>query len=166
MIILETDRLRLREFIVEDAPFLLSLMNSSTWIEFIGNTAVHTKDHAEQYIIKGLQHSYRTNGFGLWLVEIKESREPIGMCGLLRREALNYIDIGFAFLPEFQGRGYALEISASTMIYGKHILGIDPIVAITKKSNYRSKALLQKLGLSYQKDIRLKPDSDELELFL
>lgn len=166
MIILETSRLRLREFIVEDAPFLLSLMNSSPWIEFIGNTAVHTIDHAEQYIIKGLQHSYATHGFGLWLVEKKESCEPIGMCGLLRREMLEYIDIGFAFLPEFHGQGYAIEISASTMIFGKHILGIEHIAAITKSNNIRSKALLKKLGLTYQKNIRLKPDGDELELFL
>lgn len=166
MIILETSRLRLREFTIEDASFLVLLMNSETWLEFIGNTAVHTTDHAEQYIIKGLQQNYKLHGFGLWLVEIKESFEPIGMCGLLRRETLEYIDIGFAFLPEFQGKGYASEIAASTMIFGKYILGIEQIAAITKSNNFRTKALLKKLGLTYQKNIRLNPDGDELELFL
>ncbi|HRE57342.1 MAG TPA: GNAT family N-acetyltransferase [Candidatus Kapabacteria bacterium] len=166
MKILETSRLVLREFTVEDAAFLVSLMNSSTWMEFIGNTAVHTIDHAEQYIVKGLQHSYTTHGFGLWLVENKLSKEPIGMCGLLHRESLEYIDIGFAILPQFQGYGFAFEIAASTMIFAKHILGIETIAAITKSNNIRSKALLEKLGLSYQKNIRLKPDGEELQLYL
>jgi RimJ/RimL family protein N-acetyltransferase len=166
MNILETSRLRLREFTLDDAPFLVSLMNSDSWMEFIGNTAVHTVDHAEQYIVKGLQQSYTSQGFGLWLIEKKELCEPIGMCGLLRREALDYIDIGFALLPEFQGKGYAIEITASTMIFGKYILGIEQIAAITKSNNLRSIALLKKLGFSYQKNIKLKADGEELQLYL
>jgi len=164
--ILETKHLILREFTVEDDEFLLTLMCSPSWLQFIGNKSVKNTDHARQYIEKGLIQSYREKGFGLWLVEKKELNIPIGMCGLLKRETLENVDIGFALLPEYEGKGYGLEIAASTLIYGKHILDIKTIVAITRSDNKRSIALLEKLGMRYHTFIRLKPESEELMLFI
>lgn len=164
--ILETTHLILREFTLEDAEFLLILMNSPSWLQFIGNKSVKNAEHARQYIEKGLIQSYREKGFGLWLVEKKEENIPIGMCGLLKRETLENVDIGFALLPAYEGKGYGFEIATSTLIYGKHILDIKTIVAITRSDNKRSIALLEKLGLNHHSFIRLKPESEELMLFI
>lgn len=164
--ILETKNLSLREFTYDDDEFLVRLMNSPSWLRYIGKHSIQNTDQARQYIEKGLLQSYADKGFGLWLVELKGTSIPIGMCGLLKRDSLEHVDIGFALLPEYESKGYGFEIAASTMIYGKHILGIDPIVAITKSENIKSIGLLEKLGLKYSTTVRLKPDGEELMLFI
>ena len=107
MTIVETERLALRRFEPSDAPFVLRLLNEPSWIEHIGNKGVHTVDDAATYLVAGPIAMYERIGFGLYLVELKESREPIGMCGLIKREALSDVDVGFAFLPEHWGGGFA-----------------------------------------------------------
>ena len=129
MSILESDRLILREFNPDDAPFILLLLNNPSWLQYIGDRNIKTLDDANQYLLNGPMKSYRENGFGLSMVEIKDSHIPIGMCGLIKREALEHVDIGFALLPEFAGKGYAYEIAAALMDHARINLGISEIVA-------------------------------------
>jgi RimJ/RimL family protein N-acetyltransferase len=162
--ILETGRLRLRQLGSEDAPFILELLNSPGWIAFIGDKNVHTALEAREYIMNGPVKCYEVNGFGLYLVERKGDRLPIGMCGLIRRETLEYPDIGFAFLPEFTGKGYAFEIASATMTYAKNVLKLPVVLAIVLPANQRSVQLLEKIGLSFQQYIT-SPKNEELMLF-
>ena len=161
--ILKTDRLRLREFTLDDTSFVLKLVNTPSWIEFIGDKNIRTHGVAEEYILNNLQESYEVNGFGLWLMELKGTQTPIGMCGLVNRDTLDDIDIGFALLPEYERKGYTYEAAKATLQYAKDILNIDKVVAITTKANNASIALLEKLGLQFEKELVSK--SETLLLF-
>lgn len=148
--IIETTRLQLREFNLNDAKFILLLLNTPTWLEFIGDKQVKNLDDASQYINSHLLQSYKANGYGLWLVELKDSNMPIGMCGLVKRESLEHTDIGFAFLPEFEGQGYGFESANAVMNYAKYSLKLDTILAITDVKNQSSIRLLEKIGLNFK----------------
>ncbi|MEM6687527.1 MAG: GNAT family N-acetyltransferase, partial [Bacteroidota bacterium] len=113
-IILETKRLRLREFSRNDAEFVLALVNTPSWIRYIGDRKIRTPGQAEEYIQETLQKSYAKNGFGLWLMELKETEIPIGMCGLVDRKTLDNVDICFALLPEYYRNGYTYEAAKAT----------------------------------------------------
>ncbi len=165
MIILETNRLLLRQFKTTDASFILLLLNNPSWLHYIGDRNVRTLDDACEYLINGPMKSYRENGFGLSMVEIKNGNIPIGMCGLIKRESLEYPDIGFALLPEYEGKGYALEIASATLALAKNKPGLEKIVAITSEDNTRSIALLNKLGLHFKKMIQMSDKEDSLMLF-
>lgn len=146
-LILETERLRSRELDANDTDFVIRLLNSPGWLNFIGDRKVKTHEQALNYLANGPFKSYRDNGFGMYLVERKSDGTAIGMCGILKREELQHPDIGFAFFPEFQGLGYALEIAQATLNYAHHALGFKIISAITLPENFRSIQLLEKLGL-------------------
>lgn len=147
MIISETQRLVLRQMTIGDAAFILELLNDPAWLRFIGDKGVHTIDDAQAYILDGPVAMYESLGFGLWLVELKTSRVPIGICGLIKRDSLEDVDIGYAFLPEHRAQGYALESSAACLHYGHSKLGLRRIVAITDPDNQRSVRLLEKLEM-------------------
>lgn len=151
--ILETARLRLRRFTLNDGEFIITLLNSAGWLRFIGDRNVRTLEEARQYLENGPLKSYRTNGYGLSLVEKKDDGQAIGMCGLLKRDTLDSPDIGFAFLPDFNGKGYAFEITEATLTQAREKLGLPEIAAITSPDNLRSIRLLEKVGLTYQKKI-------------
>ena len=121
--ILETERLLLREFSTEDASFIIELLNSPGWIKYIGDRNVKTPEQASEYLLNGPIKSYAVNGYGLWLVEKKDDQAKIGMCGIIRRETLKDPDIGFAFLPEFSGKGYAYEIAKACLDHAKKYFG-------------------------------------------
>lgn len=144
--ILETERLRLRKFTLDDTKFIIELLNSPGWIEFIGDRNVKTEEQAIEYLKNGPLKSYKQNGFGLSLVETKDD-QPIGMCGILKRDTLENPDIGFAFLPEFTGKGYAYEIANATLSYAINNLKISKISAITLPHNISSIKLLEKIGM-------------------
>lgn len=165
MKVLETDRLILRWLSPEDAEFILGLLNEPSWLRFIGDKGVRTVEDARAYILKGPVDMYSRLGFGLYLVELKESAFPIGMCGLIKRDTLEDVDIGFAFLPAYWGKGYAYEAAAAVMTYGEEVLGLNRIVAITSLDNDRSAKLLEKLGLRFEETLKLAPGSDEVKLF-
>ncbi len=165
MIILETNRLLLRQFKTTDASFILLLLNNPSWLQYIGDRKVRSIDDALEYLSNGPIKSYKENGFGLSLIEIKNGNIPIGMCGLIKRESLEYPDIGFALLPEFTGNGYAFEIASATKIYAKDKLGITNILAITSSNNIRSIALLNKINLEFEKMIKLSNSEEALMLF-
>ena len=156
--ILETERLCLREFTLKDAEFVLTLVNTPKWIQFIGDRNIRTQGVAEEYIQDNLQKSYTKNGFGLWLMELKETQTPIGMCGLVKRDSLENVDIGFALLPTYQRKGYTFEAAEATLIYAREILEIPKIVAITDPKNVASVALLEKLGMQLEKQLILSKD--------
>ena len=115
--ILETDRLRLRKLLLDDAEFVLRLLNEPSFIQNIGDRGVRTIDDARAYILKGPIASYEKFGFGLWMVETRPTGVPIGICGLLKRDVLEDVDIGYALLPEFCSQGYALESASAVMSY-------------------------------------------------
>ena len=163
--ILETERLRLREFETGDAAFFLELVNSPTWLQYIGDRGVRTIADAENYLLNGSIQSYRTFGFGFYLVELKAGGIPVGTCGLVQREGLDDIDIGFALLPEYAGQGIGFEAASAMLRYAREVLGLSRIVAITTVDNQASIRLLQKIGLVYEKRVRLPRDEEELLLF-
>jgi [ribosomal protein S5]-alanine N-acetyltransferase len=163
--IAETARLRVRWFDANDAQFIFELLNDPAWIEYIGDKGVHTRDDARRYIDKGPLAMYERHGFGLYAVESKETGEPIGMCGLIRRDGLEDVDLGFAFLPQFRGAGYAFESASAVMAYGKATLGLRRIVAIVSQGNHASSRLLGKLGFRLERMVALRPDDALLELY-
>ena len=165
MIILETDRLRLRRLTVGDAEFILRLLNEPSFVENIGDRGVRTIEDARAYILQGPVAMYEKFGFGLLLVEQKESGLPIGMCGLLKRDVLEHVDIGYALLPEFWSQGYALESASAVMSYAREKLGAQRVLAVVNADNQSSIRLLEKMGFHYEKMVRLSEDAPEIKLF-
>jgi RimJ/RimL family protein N-acetyltransferase len=165
MIVLETERLTLRQMTPADAPFILQLLNEPSFIENIGDKGVRTLDDARNYILTGPMEMYRKHGFGLYRVDLKDTATPIGTCGLLKRDTLENADIGYAFLPKYWSKGYALEAATAVMAYGKDTLELDRIVAIVSPHNEGSIKVLQKIGLKFEKMMRLTPTDKEIKLF-
>ena len=163
--VLETDRLTIRWFTADDAEFILRLLNEPSWIRFIGNRHVKTLDDARGYLVRGPIEMYARMGFGLYAVELKETGAPIGMCGLIKRDYLDAVDIGFAFLPEHWSKGYAFESAAAVMEYATGPLGLRRIVAITSPDNHSSARLLEKLGLRFERMVTFPDDGEALKLF-
>jgi RimJ/RimL family protein N-acetyltransferase len=163
--VIETDRLILRRLEPDDAEFILGLLNDPSFLRFIGDKGVRTLDDAREYIRTGPMASYERLGFGLFLTALREDRAPIGICGLLKREALDDVDVGFAFLPRYWSKGYGFESAAAVLDYGRRVLGLTRIVAITSPDNASSIRLLEKLGLKFETMIRLSEDSPEVRLF-
>jgi ribosomal-protein-alanine N-acetyltransferase len=162
--VLETERLALRRLTPEDAAFMRRLVNEPSWLEFIGDRGVRTEEDAREYLRTGAIASYETHGFGLWAVTLRDSDAPIGICGLVRRDFLDDVDLGFAFLPEFQAKGYGREAGAAVVDYARRVLGLARLVAITVPANSRSIALLEKLGFVLEKKME-HPGRSEVLLF-
>jgi RimJ/RimL family protein N-acetyltransferase len=165
MKVLETDRLILRHLSTGDAQFVLELLNEPSFIRYIGDKQVRTLEDAARYVLDGPAKSYETHGFGLNLVELKSDQTPIGICGLLKRDTLPEPDIGFAFLPAYWNQGYAFEAAAAVMKHGRETLGIDQVLAITSPDNESSAKLLGKIGLRFDRVVKLSEDAAEVKLF-
>lgn len=166
MKVLETDRLVLRRLTEADAPFILQLVNEPSWLQFIGDRGVRTLDDARTYIVNGPIAMYARVGFGLLLVELKTTGTPIGMCGLLKRDTLPDVDIGFAFIPAYWGQGYARESAAAVLAWGKTTLGLKRLVAIASPDNQRSIQLLEKLGFAFEKALPQSVRGMDTSLFV
>lgn len=162
---LVTARLVIRPFTIEDAPFLLELINTPSWIKYIGDRKIRSLKKAAKYIEDSYLTHYEKNTFGLYLVELKDSKIPIGMCGLINREGLDDIDIGFGFLPAYEGMGYAFESASIWMQQAEEVFKLPRVVAITATYNERSINLLKRLGLTFEKTIQLSNDEEKLYLF-
>jgi RimJ/RimL family protein N-acetyltransferase len=163
--VLSTPRLLLRQLSADDAAFMLALLNEEPFLQNIGDREVRTVEHAAAYILSGPAASYEKFGFGLYAVEMKESGEPIGICGLLKRETLEDVDVGFAFLQKFWGRGYAYESAAAVMNYGWNTIGLKRIVAIVAPENHESIKLLEKIGLRFEEFILMPGHARKSALF-
>jgi len=158
MLVLETERLLLRPFTLDDAPFALTLLNEPSFLRFIGDKKVRSLDDARQYLLNGPIASYQQHGFGLLCIELRDSHTPIGMCGLLKREDLSHPDIGFAFLPDYWGQGFALEAATAVMNDARQTLKLNQILAIVNPDNDASIKLLERLGLKFERvkgDVKL-----------
>lgn len=149
---------------LDDAEFIVAILNDAAFLRFVGDKGVRTAEDARQYILTGPMGSYERHGFGLWLVELKGSKTPIGICGLLKRETLSDVDIGFAFLPPYRSKGYAFESAAAVMDYGRNLLGLRRVVAITNPDNTGSIRVLEKLGMTFDRMIRLSESEPEIRL--
>jgi RimJ/RimL family protein N-acetyltransferase len=164
MNVIETQRLALRELNLDDAAFILELLNEAAFLRFIGDKGVRTLGDAREYILKGPMDSYARNGFGLYATCLKDG-SPLGICGLVKRDGLDEPDVGFAFLSRHWFKGYAVESASAVMCYGKRQLKLPRIVAITSPDNAGSIAVLEKIGLRFLRSIRLTATSAELKLF-
>ncbi len=162
---LETKRLILREIVAQDAEFIYDLVNQPSFVKYIGNRNVHSVETAGDFIETRYRKSYADNGFGLYLVELKENNAPIGICGFVRRDTLPDADIGFAFLPQFERKGYAFESADAVMKYGRDALKLEKVLAITTQDNHASGKLLEKLGFKFENLIKQPSDDAELKLF-
>lgn len=162
---LETDRLIIRPMNVEDAAFILELLNDPSFIQNIGDRMVRTIEDACSYIVNGPVASYAKNGFGLCLVILKGTGESIGMCGLIKRDGLDDVDIGYAILPKFWSKGYAVESAQAVKAYARDVVGLKRLVAITDPANVGSIRVLEKIGLRFEKMVRLSADDIDLKLF-
>ena len=155
MPILETERLSLRELNLEDALFILELLNEPAFIQNIADKGVRTLEDARTYLANGPMASYAQHGFGLFAVELKEGGEPLGICGLVKRDELDDADVGYAFLQRHWSKGYAVEAAAATVQYGLRTLGMARVVGITAPGNQSSIRVLERSGLRFEKMIEL-----------
>lgn len=162
--ILETERLVIRELTsASDAEFICALLNSPKFRKYIGDRGVRSSDEASVFIENRYRQSYRDHGFGLYAVEIRGDGQQIGLCGFVRRDILPGPDIGFAFLPAYEGQGFGYESAAAMMKFGRDVLSFTTIFAITSTDNDVSGHLLEKLGFDFERFI--DNDNETLKLF-
>lgn len=144
--VLDTPRLTLRRFRLSDAPFIVELLNTPGWLRYIGDRGVRSEEGARDYLRRAAFASYAQHGFGLWHVSRRDTGEAVGMCGLLQRPDLPDADVGFAFLPQHTGHGFAGEAVAGTLAFARDTLGLDRVAAVAQDDNARSIGLLKKKG--------------------
>ena len=164
-IVAVTERLSLRHLTLDDAPFILRLVNEPSWLEFIGDKGVRNLEDARAYLADGPIAMYARAGFGLYATELKEGGVPIGMCGLIKRDSLPDVDIGFAFFPEHWGKSYAFEAAAAVLARACGVLSLRRVVAIVSPGNRRSIGLLGRLGMAFEAELDLAGDGDKTLLF-
>jgi RimJ/RimL family protein N-acetyltransferase len=164
MSVIDTQRMQLRELDVDDAAFILELLNEPGFLRYIGDKGVRSLADAREYILKGPMASYERNGFGLYAACLRDCT-PIGICGLVKRDGLDDPDVGFAFLSRYWSKGYAVESAAAVLKFADTDLGLERVVAITSLDNVSSIAVLEKIGLRFERVVRLAENSPEVKLF-
>ena len=163
--VLETKRLLLRHFTPDDDAFTLSLVNDPDFVRFVGDRGLRTFRQAREYLLDGPLDSYDKHGFGGYVVQLRDGT-PVGMCGLLRRDELDAPDLGFAFLAEHRGKGYALESAIAVLEYERATHDLERVLAIVSRDNARSITLLEKLGFEEEDGgFRFGDDGPELALY-
>lgn len=165
MPVIQSERLDLRLLTSDDAPFVLGLVNEPSWIQFIGDRGVRTLDQARAYLEAGPIAMQARFGFSFYLVEIRSGHEPIGICGLVKRDFLDDVDLGYALLPAFWGQGYAQEAAAAVVRHAAASLGLSRLVAITSGDNERSIKLLVKLGFRSEGTVAYPGTGEQVGLF-
>jgi [ribosomal protein S5]-alanine N-acetyltransferase len=161
----ETERLLLRPSSLTYAPFVFELLNTPKWLANIGDRNVKSVADAERYIQEKMLPQFERLGFGNYFVIRKSDQVMMGSCGLYDRDGLEGVDIGFAFLPQYEGNGYGYECASKIMEVGVKDFGIKKISAITIEENIASRKLIEKLGLTFQKMVNLPGDNVELMLY-
>jgi ribosomal-protein-alanine N-acetyltransferase len=162
---MKTERLILRRLTVADALFIRVLLNDPDWLRYIGDRGVRTLEDARAYIRNGPSRMYETYGFGLYAVVRKEDEAPMGLAGLIKRDTLPEMDLGFAFLPAYRGRGYGREAARAVLAEAREAFGLKRILAITSLDNERSIKLLESLGFRFERVIRQTPEDPGTRLF-
>ncbi len=153
--VVKTERLLLRTVTADDASIILELLNEPAFIANVADRGVHTLADAANYIAEKITPSYEKHGFGFYIIELKESGMPVGMCGLIKRDALEEVDIGYSILERYWRNGYAYEAARAVLEYARDVIGLPRVVAITSRRNSASQALLIKLGMRHEKTIQL-----------
>ena len=154
--VLETDRLNLRQANADDHEFIFCLLNEPSWLRFIGDRNIKTQEDARHYISEVLVPTYTRFGFGLYVVELKRTGRPIGLCGLIKRDDLKDVDIGFAFLRQYWHQGYAMESARAVILHASQTFALARIVAITSPENTSSIKLLNRLGFIYERMVNFE----------
>jgi RimJ/RimL family protein N-acetyltransferase len=165
MTILETERLSLRKITMDDALFMLDLLNQPSFIQFIGDRGVRTLDDARNIIAKRYIEAYERLGFGIYLTLLRDAQTPIGICGLVKRDGLDDVDVGYAFLPQYWSKGYASEAASAVLDYARNTLGIRRVLGITTPDNASSIRVLERVGLKFERMVKLPGEKTELKLF-
>ena len=163
--LITTERLRLRWLCDDDAPFMLALLSDPDFLRFVGDRGVRTVDDARAYIVNGPMASYQHFGFGLYLALRADDDTPVGICGLLKRPELEDVDIGYALLPAFRGRGYAREAAAAVLAHARDTHGLHRVVAIVRPENASSVRVLEQIGMRHERLVQLTADGPESALF-
>jgi len=166
MLVCETSRLIIRQFTIDDAPFIFRLLNTEIWLTYIGDRNIKGLDDARNYLVNGPLASYDRFGFGLYMVALKDEHTPVGMTGLIKRTGLEEVDIGFAFLPEYTGKGYAFEAASAVKDYALITLKLPRVAAITTEKNVHAITLLKKIGLHHEKMVQLPGNSTAFMYFI
>lgn len=161
---LSTERLIIRPFVPEDAPFILRLLNEPSFIENIADKGVRTLEQAAAYLAEGPLASYAAHGHGLWMVQHRATGNPMGMCGLIKRDSLPEVDLGYAFCPEFWGLGYAREAAEACLAWGRSQKDLQTVLAIVSPGNAGSIRLLEALRFRYEKAMEMSP-GDEVAVY-
>lgn len=164
-VVIVTARLVLRHASLDDAPFMLELLNDPDFVRCIGDRGVRTLEQAGTYISERLIASYESNGFGLYLATRKSDAAPIGICGLVKRVGLDDVDVGYALMPAYRGSGYAVEGAAATLAFARETLGLPRVVAIVRPDNVASIRLLESLGMTLEDTMRLEPGGPEISRY-
>jgi ribosomal-protein-alanine N-acetyltransferase len=162
----ETERLYISEITVKDAPFILELYNEADYLHFIGDKNLRTLGDAKKNIEEKFIPVYKEKEYGYYLVSLKSDNTPIGTCGLMKRDGLDNVDLGFAFLKEFRGKGYAYEATKRVLDFGLEELKMSPIAAITTIENISSSNLLERMGFKHERNLFIPNDPEELRLFI
>jgi ribosomal-protein-alanine N-acetyltransferase len=164
--ILETERLVLREFTLDDADFMLAVLNDPDFVQYIGDRGVRTSDDARGYVQGRVLASYEQHGFGMYLVVRKSDGAAVGICGLVKRIGLDDVDIGYALLPTYRGQGYARECAEAVLDLARTRFGLSRVVAIVDPGNADSIRLLESLAMTLERSVRLSDDGPELLLYV
>lgn len=162
---LHTQRLTIRRMTSADAAFVVELLNTPGWLRFIGDRGVRSLADAVRYIETGPMAMATTLGLGFSVVELKQTGEPLGICGLAQRDYLDHRDIGFAFLPQHGGQGYAYESARAVLDHAQGELGLPRVLATTRIDNLASQRLLEKLGLRFERLLSLRDPERELRVY-
>jgi ribosomal-protein-alanine N-acetyltransferase len=162
---LVTPRLILRRLENDDAPFVLRLLNEPSFIENIGDKGVRSLDDARRYMREGPMAMYEQYGFGLWHTARKSDGVAVGMCGLLKRDHLPDVDIGYAYLPEFWGQGIAFEAAEAVMHHAAGKFGLRRLIGVVSEGNAGSIRVLEKLGMEFERMFLMRPGEPEVRLY-
>ncbi len=162
---LNTERLILRLVSVEDAPFILELYNQPDFYRFVGDKQIRSLEEAERYIQDNMLRMQERTGVSLLVVETKVDNQPIGICGLVKRDTLTAFDIGYGYLPDAYGKGYAIEAARAVIRHARDGMQIGNLVAITNNDNHRSISLLGKLGFQYERIEQTYDNGRTLQLY-
>jgi ribosomal-protein-alanine N-acetyltransferase len=162
---LDTPRLTLRRLEAGDAAFIVDLLNQPSFLANIGDRGVRDESDAQRYLLDGPLAMYARHGFGLWHVARKSDGASIGMCGLLKRDLLPDVDLGYAYLPEYWGQGYAFEAAAATLRHAAGKFGLGRVIAVVSQGNSGSVRVLEKLGMRFERLFAMHPDEPEVRLY-
>ena len=162
---LETSRLVLRRLQFDDAPFLVQLLNEPSFIANIGDRGVRNVEDAHRYLREGPMSMYERFGFGLWHTSRKSDGASVGMCGLLKRDTLPDVDVGYAFLPAYWGQGFAFEAAEAVVAHGRRKFGLNRVIGVVSQGNAGSIRVLEKLGMSFERLHSMRPGEPDVRLY-